>query len=172
MLRKEVLPLLLMSNATDDKYIDKCPLTRYFHHQQWDLVEGPELLPLLTMIRTRIGRWWLVDSSKTHAIFVRWSDKDPDTNEQVLLVYGGNVVEDHVSAAFHKEVRREYFFTGRSSQKWRKGSCDEDTLFKKTCARIRRRDQDCGRVLRSRRRLLGPFSSQSDDQPIEASIQR
>eukprot|EP00980_Cylindrotheca_fusiformis_P022306 scaffold9191_cov114-Cylindrotheca_fusiformis.AAC.1 len=119
-----------------------------YHHARWDLVIDPELLPLLMKRRLEIGQFRLLDSNPSSAIFAKLvEEKDFWGAAGDLLQYQIAVSGDKVVIDLHMESESGIFSPFLSNQK-------TGNRFDKMVNRIRKRDQECGRALRSRTNLL------------------
>jgi hypothetical protein len=130
-----------------------------FHHASWDLVKDSELLSLLSKRRTEIGGFRLLESRDDYALFAKLAPKSTDSPGD-LIQYEIAVHSDKVTIDLHMEsesgVFNPYYVgAGKMSQ------------FGKMVNVIRRRDQECGRALKSRTTLLQDFNEQVEDKTIE-----
>lgn len=132
-----------------------------YHHSSWDLIKDPELLPLLMKRRTEIGNFRLLESSDDHAIFAKVVPEVLTSSPGDLVQYQFAIMDDKVVIDIQMECECGTFFPFRLVE----GSLE--SRFHRMVHILRRRDQECGRALRSRTNLLQVFKSDSDSPPIE-----
>ena len=147
-LEKQIAPFLIDSLLQESVKIQ-------FHHASWDLVNDSELLSLLSKRRTEIGGFRLLESRDDYALFAKLAPKTSDSPGD-LIQYEIAVHSDKVTIDLHMEsesgVFNPYYAgAGKRSQ------------FDKMVNRIRRRDQECGRALKSRTTLLKSLDDQNED---------
>lgn len=124
------------------------------NHASWDLVKDPELFPLLMRRRREIGRFFLLHSTNTHALFaklVRREEDDGDGKPGDLVQYQLAILRDKVIVDFHMESEGGEFFP------FRLASGDGNSTFHRMVTTLQKRDQECGRALRCRTNLLKVF---------------
>jgi hypothetical protein len=132
-----------------------------YHQASWDLIKDPELLPLLMKRRTEIGYFRLLKSSDDHAIFAKVVPEVLTSSPGDLVQYQFSIMDDKVVIDLQMECECGTFFPFRLVE----GSLE--SRFHRMVHILRRRDQECGRALRSRTNLLQVFKSDSDLPPIE-----
>lgn len=129
------------------------------NHTSWDLVKDPELTSLLTRRRKEIGKFVLLESCENHGSFARIfgnealadGRQDPGNLSQYHFV----VLDDRVVVNLYMEFESGIFFPfreGRSQQK-------KFSIFHRLVASLKKRDQECGHVLRCRTLLLQAFDA-------------
>ena len=129
------------------------------NHTSWDLVKDPELTSLLTRRRKEIGKFVLLESCENHGSFARIfgnealadGRQDPGNLSQYHFV----VLDDRVVVNLYMEFESGIFFPfreGRSQQK-------KFSTFHRLVASLKKRDQECGHVLRCRTLLLQAFDA-------------
>ncbi len=133
-----------------------------YHHARWDLVKDPELLPLLMKRRTEIGRFRLMHSDDTCAIFAKVVPEKVHDVPGDLIQYQIAILPEKVVVDLHMESECGLFFPFG-----RRGS--DTKRFNGMLHVLRRRDQECGRALRSRTNLLRALEKEShkDGEAIE-----
>jgi hypothetical protein len=132
-----------------------------YHQASWDLIKDPELLPLLMKRRTEIGFFRLLESSDDHAIFAKVVPEVLTSSPGDLVQYQFAIMDDKVVIDLQMECECGTFFPFRLVE----GSLE--SRFHRMVHILRRRDQECGRALRSRTNLLQVFQAHSDSPPIE-----
>ena len=143
-------------------------LENQHHHTSWDLVKDPELLPLLMKRRAEIGFFKLLESSDDHALFGKLIPSARSTAED-LIQYQIAILSDRVVIDFHMESSCGEFFPFRDVQ----GEDQKDMpQFHRMAYNLKRRDQECGRALRSRTTLLMALEGMpsSDDKTAETKL--
>jgi hypothetical protein len=154
-LRKQMAPFI--AGRTNKQSVLKNNVEIRFHHASWDLIMDPELLSLLTKRRIEIGRFRLLESKDDFALFAKLvptgtSEASPDD----LVQYQIAVLDDRVQINLHMESEGGVF------NPYCNGS-EEARQFGRMLNTVRRRDQECGRALRSRTNLLQIFQSKSQN---------
>lgn len=142
------------------------------HHATWDLVKDPELLPLLMKRRTEIGGFLLLESSKDYALFarigsesgVKIDSKDPGD----LVQYELAILDDRVVVDLHIECTCGEFFPFREVDMSSKQAYSK---FHRMVKNLKKRDQECGRALRSRTTLLRVFDRIHPAKVLEGETQ-
>lgn len=118
-----------------------------YHHARWDLVKDPELLPLVMKRRTEIGRFRLMQSDESSAIFAKVVPEKVHDVPGDLIQYQIAILPDKVVVDLHMESECGLFFPFGLAR-------SETKRFNGMVHVLRRRDQECGRALRSRTNLL------------------
>jgi hypothetical protein len=131
-----------------------------YHHASWDLVKDPELLPLVMKRRTEIGLFRLLQSSDDNAMFAKVVPETLHDKPGDLVQYQIAILPDKVVINLHVESECGVFFPFRSS-------IGEARRFHGMVQILRRRDQECGRALRSRTNLLRVFQPEKVDPSTE-----
>lgn len=134
-------------------------------HENWDLVNDPELLPLLTKRRTDIGKFRLLHSSDDYALFanlVSGSGVSEDSAME-LFQYQIAILSDKVVIDVHMECESGKFFPFRAIKADESG---EVSRFYRLVRTLKRRDQECSRALQARTSLLQAFQGDFDDSPV------
>ena len=126
-----------------------------FHHASWDLVKDSELLSLLSKRRTEIGGFRLLESRDDYALFAKLAPRTSDSPGD-LIQYEIAVHNDKVVIDLHMESESGVFDPYSAGA----GKVNQ---FSKRVNVIRRRDQECGRALKSRTTLLQGFNEQVED---------
>ena len=128
------------------------------NHANWDLLKDPELLPLLMKRRTEIGNFLLLESSDDRALFAKLVPEDNAKNEigdpGDLVQYQLAILSDKVVVNLYMESEGGVFFPFRETENSRQ---KRGTKFHSMVKILKRRDQECGRALRSRTTLLRIF---------------
>ena len=120
----------------------------FLHHKSWDLLKDPEVLPLLFKRRHVIGSFFILHADENRAVFCKFV-KDSAAQTSDMVLYQVLQREDGVYVDLHMETCRAVFHPFRSkSSPWY-------SLYE----RVRRRDKDCARNLRSRTNLLAELDS-------------
>ncbi|KAL3923663.1 MAG: hypothetical protein SGILL_001528, partial [Bacillariaceae sp.] len=167
-LTKQMAPFI--AGRTDQQSVKKNNVEIQFHHASWDLIMDPELLSLLTKRRIEIGGFRLLETIDDYALFAKLvptgtNDASPDD----LVQYQIAVLDDRVRIDLHMESEGGIF------NPYREGS-EEARQFRRMVNTIRRRDQECGRALRSRTNLLQNFisatSTERYDENHRSSVNR
>jgi hypothetical protein len=145
------------------------------HHAKWDLLKDPELLPLIMRRRAEMGRFSMLESSDESAIFAKLIPEPTSIGSPGdLLQYQIEVLSDKVVIELFMESE-----CGALSPFGSSGV--EASRFNGMVHVLRRRDQECGRALRSRTNLLGVFQSDAiqdfenanvEQESHKASVQR
>ena len=130
-----------------------------YHHASWDLVMDPELLPLLMKRRTEIGEFKLLQSSNDYAVFAKLI---PDSHRLGsspgdLIQYQIRILQTKVVIDLHMESESGVFSPFRAVGKV------STSRFHRMAMILRRRDQECGRALRSRTNLLRVFNTDNEE---------
>jgi hypothetical protein len=156
----EVLPKQMaqyLVGARNVKPTKKQKLLESHHlHESWDLVNDPELLPLLTKRRTDIGKFRLLHSSNDYALFanlVSGSGVSTDSAME-LFQYQIAILSDKVVIDVHMECESGNFFPFRAIEP---EESETNSRFHRLVRTIKRRDQECGRALQARTSLLQAF---------------
>ena len=143
-----------------------------YHHAQWELVKDPELLPLVMKRRTEIGRFRLLQSNDVSAIFAKVVPENVVDAPGDLVQYQIAIQSDKVLVDLHMESECGVFFPFSLA-------ASETKKFNGMVHVLKRRDQECGRALRSRTNLLSvlaPWSkgnqSGSLQEPHAESVKR
>lgn len=130
-----------------------------FHHASWDLVKDSELLSLLSKRRTEIGSFRLLESRDDYALFAKLAPKTNDSPGD-LIQYEIAVHSDKVTIDLHMESESGVFDPYYAE-------AGNTIRFGKMVNVIRRRDQECGRALKSRTTLLQGFSEDVEGKTTE-----
>lgn len=117
-----------------------------YHHAKWELIKDPELFPLLIKRRLEIGNFRLLDSNPERAILAKLVQDTSATSPGDLVQYQITVMADKVAIELHMESEGGVFSPFQSSSR-----------FNAMAERLRSRDQQRGRALRSRTNLLQAF---------------
>ncbi|KAL3944411.1 MAG: hypothetical protein SGBAC_001489, partial [Bacillariaceae sp.] len=150
-LRKQLGPYL--AGISDTRFWNLGKIEIEFHHARWELVIDPELLPLLMKRRLEIGQFLLLHSTPSRAMFGKLVEQEAITGAAGDLVqYQIAIMGDRVVVDLHMESESAIFTPFRPSQ-------SKANRFNSMVQRIRRRDQECGRALRSRTNLLMALQS-------------
>ena len=150
-LRKQIAPFLIGNK--DSLLKDNVQIQ--FHHENWDLVKDPELLSLLSKRRTEIGGFRLLESRDDYALFAKLAPKTSDSPGD-LIQYEIAVNNDNVVVDLHMESESGVF------DPYSFGATKR-SQFSRMVNVIRRRDQECGRALKSRTTLLQGINNQVDN---------
>ncbi|CAJ1954420.1 unnamed protein product [Cylindrotheca closterium] len=161
-LRKQLGPYLAGITNTRFWYLGKIEIE--FHHARWELVIDPELLPLLMKRRLEIGQFLLLHSTPTRAMFGKLAEQEAITGAAGDLVqYQIAIMTDRVVVDLHMESESAIFTPFRPSQ-------SKANRFDSMVQRIRQRDQQCGRALRSRTNLLMALQSPGLERQEDVSM--
>lgn len=173
-LRKQIGQFLvgIKERQTPSLFMEKSQLLESQHsHATWDLVNDPELLPLLMRRRTEIGNFLLLESSDNHALFAKLSPEDYSQNNSSdpgdLVQYQLVILADKVVVDFHMESEGGRFFPFRNESRGQEQN--HTSRFSKMMKTLKKRDQECGRALRSRTSLLRVFDKFMEDEIAEES---
>ena len=147
-LRKQIAPFLFESKNS----LLKDNVQVQFHHASWELVKDSELMSLLSKRRTEIGGFRLLESRDEYALFVKLASKTSDSPGD-LMQYEIAVHSDKVIVDLHMESESGVFNPGHAGT-------EKKSQFGKMVNVIRRRDQECGRALKSRTTLLQGFNEE------------
>ena len=156
-LEKQMAPFLIGNKKNT---LLKNDVDIQFHHASWDLVNDSELLSLLSKRRTEvIGGFRLLESRDDYALFAKLEPKTINSPGD-LVQYEISVHNDKVVIDLHMESESGVFSpfnvgVGKMNQ------------FGRMVNVIRRRDQECGRALRSRTNLLRVFDEQAGEKMTE-----
>lgn len=135
-----------------------------FHHASWELVKDPELTALLSKRRTEIGGFRLLESRDDYALFAKLAPKTSDSPGD-LIQYEITVQTDRVIVDLHMESESGIFNPNYVG-------VEKKSQFGRMVNVIRRRDQECGRALKSRTTLLQAFNEQVEDKTTNEDHQR
>jgi hypothetical protein len=150
-LRKQLGPYIV--GISNTSFWNRGKIEIQYHHARWDLVIDPELLPLLMKRRLEIGQFRLLDSKPNSAIFAKLvEEKAINVAAGDLLQYQIAISADKVVIDLHMESESGVFSPFLMSR-------NTDNRFDRMVKVIRRRDQECGRALRSRTNLLRVLQS-------------
>lgn len=123
----------------------------FLHHKSWELLKDPEVLPLLYKRRHIIGGFFILHADENRAVFCKFVDDDnAETSDMVL--YQVLQRQDGIYVDIHLETCRAVFHPFRSK------SFPLYALYE----RVRRRDKDCAKNLRSRTNLLAALDTSND----------
>jgi hypothetical protein len=134
-------------------------------HASWDLVNDPQLLPLLIRRRTEIGGYLLLESRDDYALLARLEPRNCPNDEfddpGDLVQYQITIFPDRAVVDLHMESEGGAF---RSKMTGRRRFSPN---FQSMIERLKIRDQECGRALRSRTNLLRVFGTGTqEEQPL------
>ena len=158
---KSCAELLLLDRGVC-KYISLRPLLQstvrkpswgeyFLQHKSWELLKDPEVLPLLFKRRHIIGGFFILHADENRAVFCKFVEDDyAQTSDMVL--YQVLQRQDGIYVDIHLESCRAAFHPFRSK------SYPLYALYE----RVRRRDKDCAKNLRSRTNLLAELDSSND----------
>jgi hypothetical protein len=133
----------------------------FLHHKSWELLKDPEVLPLLFKRRHIIGSFFILHADENRAVFCKFvKDNAAQTNDMVM--YQVLQRQDGIYVDIHMEACRAVFHLFRSK------SFPLYALYE----RVRRRDEDCARNLRSRTNLLAELDSSNGMQNACGSQQQ
>ena len=132
-------------------------LENHFEHEEWRPVKDPELMDLLMRRRREIGKFFLLHSTATYAVFAK--DISVETGKVTanpsddvhLVIYQIELRGDDRQPIVKMHVEKE---VGRFATD---GVMEYMTRAHKLCMRVKRFDQECSVALRSRTNLLGLF---------------
>jgi hypothetical protein len=128
-----------------------------FHHARWDLVKDSELLSLLTKRRIEIGHFRVLESTDDYALFAKLV---PTTN---TIASPGDLVQYQIAVHCDKVVINLHMESESGIFNPYHPSAEATSQFERMLNVIRRRDQECGRALRSRTNLLRIFDDVKED---------
>eukprot|EP00985_Skeletonema_marinoi_P002148 scaffold875_cov121-Skeletonema_marinoi.AAC.1 len=133
----------------------------FLHHKSWDLLKDPEVLPLLFKRRHVIGGFFILHADENRAVFCKFVD-DENAQTSDMVLYQVLQRQDGIYVDIHMESCRAVFHPFRSK------SFPLYALYE----RVRRRDKDCARNLRSRTNLLAELDSSNDMHNARGSKQK
>lgn len=134
-----------------------------YHHARWDLIKDRELLPLVLKRRIDIGHFRLMQSSDNSAIFAKVVPEQIHDEPGDLIQYQIAILEDKVVVDLHMESECGLFFPFGSS-------CGDAKRFNGMVHVLRRRDQECGRALRSRTNLLSVLGGAGPQADVDSPV--
>eukprot|EP00934_Nitzschia_sp_Nitz4_P004171 Nitzschia sp. Nitz4//scaffold20_size174350//160042//170970//NITZ4_002134-RA/size174350-augustus-gene-0.39-mRNA-1//1//CDS//3329541905//4161//frame0 len=129
------------------------------HFATWDLVKDTELLPLVMKRRTEIGGFRLLQSTKDVALFAKIVPEELHDIPGDMVQYQIAILPDRVVVSLHMEVEMALLFPFSGD--------GEAKQFSEIVKVLRRRDQECGRALRSRTNLLNVIQGIDRDHIIQ-----
>mmetsp|Transcript_25433 Transcript_25433/g.37566 ORF Transcript_25433/g.37566 Transcript_25433/m.37566 type:complete len:1823 (-) Transcript_25433:3041-8509(-) len=141
-------------------------LETHFDHEEWLLIKDPELLDLLMRRRSEIGNFFLLHSTDSYALFakdisVETGRQTNDPMKDVYLVgYQIRLRGQDKEPIINMHVERE---VGIFSTDKGKSVADIVTRAHRLFLRVKRRDLECSKALRSRTNLLNQFSHNSKE---------
>lgn len=124
----------------------------YLHHKSWMLLQDPEVLPLLFKRRHMIGSFFILHADENRAVFCKFVENSKSQTSD-MVVYQVLQRQDGIYVDIHMESCSAVFHPFRS----------KDCVFYALYERVRRRDKDCARNLRSRTNLLAELDSTNKD---------
>ena len=147
-------------NSVNEKLQTSYSVVNFFHHETWELLNDPEVLPLISRRRSFFGNFILLEESNSHAIFTKFLSAN---DHYYLVQYFIRVFKNRVTVHMFMEKEHGRFcrplYPSSTPNKNTKFYPIFDTLLKK----VKDRDLKCGSALRSRRNLLSTFE---DTNPI------
>lgn len=164
-LAKQMGPYLL--GGSKSSFWKKRNVEIQHHHERWDLLKDSELLPLVMKRRMDLGNFLLLQSNDDLALFAKLAPEDllknkqgPDTHKVTspgdLIQYQFESLSDKVVVDLHMESECGTFFPFRVHG-------NEASRFNALVQKLRQRDQECGRALRSRTNLLRVFQAEDSN---------
>ena len=133
----------------------------FLQHKSWELLKDPEVLPLLFKRRHIIGGFFILHADENRAVFCKFVDDDHAQTSDMVL-YQVLQRQDGIYVDIHLESCRAVFHPSRSK------SFPLYALYE----RVRRRDKDCAKNLRSRTNLLAELDSRDDIHNASGSKQQ
>ena len=133
----------------------------FLQHKSWELLKDPEVLPLLFKRRHIIGGFFILHADENGAVFCKFVDDDHAQTSDMVL-YQVLQRQDGIYVDIHLESCRAVFHPSRSK------SFPLYALYE----RVRRRDKDCAKNLRSRTNLLAELDSRDDIHNASGSKQQ
>ena len=133
----------------------------FLHRKSWDLLKDPEVLPLLFKRRHVIGGFFILQADENRAVFCKFV-KDESTQKSDMVLYQVLQRQDGIHVDIHMEACSAVFHPYRSK------SSSLYALYE----RVRRRDKDCARNLRSRTNLLAALDTVNGTQNSRSSQQQ
>ncbi|KAL7542994.1 hypothetical protein ACHAXR_012278 [Thalassiosira sp. AJA248-18] len=112
----------------------------FLHHKCWELLQEKKVLPLITKRRNEIGNFFILHSDEHRAVFAKFvKNKD-------VVIYQVLSRDDGIFVDIHMEATQSTFcpFHARHSS----------TTFASIYEKVKRRDKDCAKNVRSRSNLL------------------
>jgi len=152
------------------RLFSKCVVSRrrilmeaMYHHERWELLPDPELVPLLSKRRSQFGKYVLVEDGIGYAMFVKFFHDEK--GRSYLVQYHIQTFPNRVTVEMVMDWPRGEFCgmqsNSRASCSVSASSLRPASLFAKIYEKVKNRDQKCGRALRSRRNLLSVFEGNS-----------
>ena len=129
-------------------------LSCHFSQKSWNLVNDSKLLPLITIIRSEITNFLLIDSTDADARFARLEmiqRNSGDIVDAYLDEYRIEIREEKTIVNMHVEHERGRFFIHGPI------GASETTRSHQLLNEVKCRDHQCGVALRARSQLLGMF---------------
>jgi hypothetical protein len=113
-------------------------LAEYFlHHRSWNIIQDPEVLPLITKRRNLVGNFMIIHSEEKRAVFAKFANDDTVVY-QVLLRPEGIFVD------IHMEPKRGLFNPHSA----------KDSTFRAIYEKVKAKDMECAKNLHARTNLL------------------
>jgi hypothetical protein len=115
----------------------------FLHHRSWNIVQDPEVIPLITKRRNQIGNFMIIHSEESRALFVKF------VNGNVVL-YQVLSRQDGIFVDIHMESHCALFNPFHA----------KESTFYSIYEKVKRKDMIAAGVLHSRTNLLqGTFLS-------------
>ena len=115
----------------------------FLHHRSWNIVQDPEVIPLITKRRNQIGNFMVIHSEENRALFVKLVNGD-------VVMYQVLSRQDEISVDIHMESHRALFYPFYA----------KESTFYSIYEKVKRKDMMCAENLHSRTNLLqGMFLS-------------
>ena len=135
----------------------------FLHHKSWDLIKDTEVLPLITKRRSQIGNFFILHADDDRAVFAKFVQSDGLTTPDNLdiVIYQVLSRPDGIFVDIHMESCRSTFYPFYAN----------DTIFHSIFEKVKRRDKECAKNLRSRTNVLAALDPGNFDQHAESQTE-
>ena len=165
-----------LRNHTDILVLEKCisnyvnvtrPMTAlsrqwspYFvHAKNWELLQDSEVLPLITKRRNEIGNFFILHSDAERGVFAKFV-KSCEQEDPVVEQKDGSTSSPHLDIVIYQVISKangiyvDIYMEASHSTFHPFSARRANTTFAKLSERVRKRDVDCARNVKSRTNLL------------------